>query len=289
MSEMSPGEVRERLDHPVVDSDGHYWEHWPDLDRYVRDEGISEGLNALWATGTFDGSPHWAGVAPEERPRVRPLPTDVVGCPVRQHRRPGCGHGPRADVPPVGRAGLRPGPLLPDVGAGSAQPAQRRDPPGDVPRPGTATPPTCTTALATAWCRWATIPTATPQEAVDALDHAVIDLGFKVAMLGGFAVRDLEGGGTWIDSLGLDSVYDYDPLWQRLVELGVVAGFHSGSMGWSGRRSITNFSYNHMGNFAGASEATLKSLLFGGVLHRFPGLRLAFLEGGTHLGGAVGA
>ena len=70
---MSPGDIRERLDHPVVDSDGHYWEHWPDLDRYVRDEGISEGLNALWATGTFDGSPHWAGVTPEERPRVRPF------------------------------------------------------------------------------------------------------------------------------------------------------------------------------------------------------------------------
>ena len=88
-------------------------------------------------------------------------------------------------------------------------------------------------------------------------------------------------GETWIDSLGLDSAYDYDPLWARLVDYGVVAGVHSGSMGWSGRRSITNFSYNHLGNFGGASEATAKSLFFGGVLHRFPRLRVAFLEGGV--------
>jgi len=55
-------------------------------------------------------------------------------------------------------------------------------------------------------------------------------------------------------------------------------------MGWSGRRSVSNFSFNHMGNFAGANEATAKSLFFGGVFHRFPGLRCGFLEGGVTWG-----
>ena len=129
----------------------------------------------------------------------------------------------------------------------------------------------------------AIIPTVTPEEAIEELEFATGELGLRAAVLGSFAARSFEGGSPhafWIDSLGLDSPYDYDPLWRRLVELGVVAGFHSGSMGWSGRRSITNFSYNHMGNFAGANEAAAKSLFFGGVLHRFPDLRAAFLEGG---------
>ena len=65
----------------------------------------------------------------------------------------------------------------------------------------------------------AVIPTVTPDEAVEELDHAVEGLGLKTVVLGGFAVRPLEAGGdlaTWIDPLGLDSVYDYDPLWARL-------------------------------------------------------------------------
>ncbi len=36
-------------------------------------------------------------------------------------------------------------------------------------------------------------------------------------------------------------------------------------MGWSGRRSTTNFSFNHMGAFAGANDTTAKSMFFGGV------------------------
>jgi hypothetical protein len=103
-------------------------------------------------------------------------------------------------------------------------------------------------------------------------------------VVGGFAARNFDGADDrafWIDGLGLDSPYDYDPFWRRCVELGIVPAFHSGSMGWSGRRSISNFSYNHMGHFGAASETSAKSLFFGGVMHRFPDLRLAFLEGGV--------
>ena len=133
----------------------------------------------------------------------------------------------------------------------------------------------------------AVIPTNTPDEAIEQLDFAVTELGFKAVAIGGFAHRPLPAGGeraTWIDSLGLDSAYDYDPLWQKLVDLQVPTGVHSGAMGWHGLCSISNFSYNHMGLFATASTATAKSLFFGGVTHRFPDLRLGFLEGGVTWG-----
>ena len=56
---------------------------------------------------------------------------------------------------------------------------------------------------------------------------------------------------------------------------------HSGSMGWHGRESINNFTYNHIGHFAAASHAFARRLIIGGVVKRFPALRFAMLEGGV--------
>jgi hypothetical protein len=52
-------------------------------------------------------------------------------------------------------------------------------------------------------------------------------------------------------------------------------------MGWGSRNSISNYIYNHIGNFAAAGEAVCKALFLGGVIRRFPKLRCAFLEGGA--------
>ena len=73
----------------------------------------------------------------------------------------------------------------------------------------------------------------------------------------------------------------YDPFWARCIELGVSPAAHSGAFGWDGRRSISNYMYNHMGHFAAAGEALCKALFLGGVTRRFPSLRGAFLEGGV--------
>ena len=85
----------------------------------------------------------------------------------------------------------------------------------------------------------------------------------------------------YIDSLALDSAYDYDPFWATCVELKVAVTAHSGSMGWNGRESVNNFTYNHIGHFANASHAFAKALILGGVTRRFPTLRFAMLEGGV--------
>jgi predicted TIM-barrel fold metal-dependent hydrolase len=130
----------------------------------------------------------------------------------------------------------------------------------------------------------AVIPTFTPEEAIAELDHAVGELGLKAVSMSGIIPRYEERDGdvvTWIDSLGHNSAFDYDPLWARCVELGVVAGFHGTSQGIGTRVSPTNYVANHLGHFAAAQEAVCRSLVMGGVPRRFPELRVALLEGGV--------
>jgi hypothetical protein len=86
---------------------------------------------------------------------------------------------------------------------------------------------------------------------------------------------------TWLDTLGLDSQYDYDPVWAKCVELKVTPTFHTASQGVGTRASVSNFVYNHVGHFAAAGEAVCKSLFLSGVTRRFPTLNFAFLEGGV--------
>ena len=85
----------------------------------------------------------------------------------------------------------------------------------------------------------------------------------------------------WLDQYGIDSAYDYDPVWARCRELGVSVAFHSGSIGWGSRQSISNYMYNHIGHLAEGQHALCKSLFMGGVTRRFPELNFAFLEGGV--------
>jgi predicted TIM-barrel fold metal-dependent hydrolase len=132
----------------------------------------------------------------------------------------------------------------------------------------------------------AIVPTFAPDEAIAVLDHAVETLHLRAVWCTGLVQRPLPGenvprGARWIDALGLDSQYDYDPLWRRCVELAVAPTFHSTGMGWGGRTSPTSYVANHVGSFAAAGEALCRSLFLGGVMHRFPDLRFAFLEGGV--------
>jgi predicted TIM-barrel fold metal-dependent hydrolase len=131
----------------------------------------------------------------------------------------------------------------------------------------------------------ACIPTFTPAEAIVELEFAVRELGLRAVMMGGAIPRPFPGhvgpGARWIDGLGHASPYDYTPLWEKCVELGVSPTFHSTGAGWGSRTSPTNYVFNHIGNFAAAGELTARSLFFGGVPMRFPQLRFAFLEGGA--------
>lgn len=130
----------------------------------------------------------------------------------------------------------------------------------------------------------AVIPAHTPAEAVAELEHAVLELGLRAAVVNGCVSRTEPSGRSWIDVLALDSVHDYDPLWQRFTDLGVAVTVHSPTMGLDLRQSSSRYMFNHIGTFAAGSEAVAKALVLGGVASRFQDLNFGFLEGGVSWG-----
>ena len=142
----------------------------------------------------------------------------------------------------------------------------------------------------------AMIPMHTPEEGIAELDHAVGELGLKAIMINGIIPRPIgeasqqadgktpnwgSGSGERLDTLGLDSEFDYDPFWRRCIELGVSPASHTPGMGWGSRRSTSSYVANHIGSFAASMEALCRSLFLGGVTRRFPEISFGLLEGGV--------
>ena len=137
----------------------------------------------------------------------------------------------------------------------------------------------------------AIIPMYTPDEAIEELEFASRELGYKVMMVGGLMRRpvpvvaeeqpDAAKFAEWLDVIGIDSPHDYDPVWTRCRELRIAPSFHNGARSILLRNSPSNFCYNHIGHFASAGHAIAKAIFFGGVTRRFPDLNFAFLEGGV--------
>jgi hypothetical protein len=131
----------------------------------------------------------------------------------------------------------------------------------------------------------------TPEEAVDELEFAVTELGFKAVLCAGYVQRpfaSLEGRDPeatryafWLDQFGIDSAYDYDPVWAKAQELGVSIAFHSGFIGMTPYRSPSSYVFNHLSMLAEGQQSLAKSLFLGGVTRRFPDMNFAFLEGGV--------
>jgi predicted TIM-barrel fold metal-dependent hydrolase len=142
----------------------------------------------------------------------------------------------------------------------------------------------------------------TPEEGIEQLEYAVNVLGLKTINIAGSVRRpikaladkypaadhpELQKYISYQDFYGLDSEYNYDPFWAKVVELGVPVLTHYGSQGWTGRSSTSSYMNNHIGHFADGSEAFAKALFFGGVTKRFPKLRIGMLEGGADWGARV--
>ena len=128
----------------------------------------------------------------------------------------------------------------------------------------------------------AVVPRRTPEEAVAEIDYAVNHLGLKAIVLNGALLRSApESRERYVDALGLDNEFDYDPLWKACVEHGVAVTAHGGALSWPDHAAVSNFVYNHIGHFAEANHAFAKAVFLGGVARRFPTLNFGFLEGGV--------
>jgi predicted TIM-barrel fold metal-dependent hydrolase len=286
--------IRRQLSHPVIDADGHLVELPPLLDdeilTYLEEAG-GTGLRDRYlasATAPFDTSTVLANrQAPEVRRDWRAMPS-WWGWPVVNTRDRATAHLPRLLYERLDELGIDFTILYPSTTLGLLDTGDENE------ELAAALCFAVNRYLASAFGGFADrmavgalIPMNSPAIAVAELDHAVTGLGFKSVVISGFARRSLgEGGGPGprpyrLDTFGLDSAYDYDPVWAKCVELGVSPVSHSAHQYHRVTRSVSSYVYNHIGGLSTSHEALCKSLLLGGVTRRFPTLRFGFLEGGV--------
>ena len=288
----SSAQIREELGHPVLDGDGHIVELLAVFLDFVRDQGhgdLLEGmLNRHRAIEDLSMEDRRAGGLLPHSWHV-PAKTEyyaTVTSPRRYHER-------------LGEAGIDFAVIYPTMGIALLQlldDEQRvtlcrlyNEYLADQFRPYTDR-----------FTIAALVPMNTPDEAIVALEHAR-GLGAKIGLIASHVHRPPPGGPWpddpwtdvripewetrgWVDTFGIDSPYDYDPVWAKAIELKMPLAAHTAGIGANDRASVSNFVFNQIGHFAAAGGALAKSLFLGGVTERFPRLRLALLEGGAAIG-----
>ncbi|WP_213451200.1 amidohydrolase family protein [Rhizomonospora bruguierae] len=283
--------VRSGLSHPVIDCDGHWTEPIPLWAEYVRKLAGSSAADTFLAMQGTRGNA-WYAMSSEERQRRRYWRPAWWGFPANTLDRA------TAMLPALMYE------RLDDFGIDFAlilatrgnTPDYIRDPElrKVVVRAANLMHAEIFAPFSDRMMPAATVATNTPDEAIEEAEYAVKELGLKVVVINGSLVRTVPAYDTpdvdptsvpfYVDSLALDSLYDYDPFWAKLVELKVSPMTHSGSRGWVDRSSVTNDVFNHMGHFAQAANSFARALYLGGVTRRFPTLKFAFLEGGVAWG-----
>ncbi len=288
MSVPDPQMVRSKINHPIVDSDGHVVESIPAVVEYMRRIGGSEVADRFMGSSpTYSSrrSPLLDQVDPKHPRTMRRAIPAWWTLPATTRDR-ATAFLPRLMYERLDELGIDFTVLYPSVGLtcmGHADDEIRTV----ACRAVNVYLTDALEGLADRMTPVAVIPTHTPEEAMVELDHAVLELGFKAVMLNSYVARtlaDVGPGAQWLDVLGLDSIYDYDPVWARCVELGVAVTVHAPTMGVELRQSSTRYMYNHIGTFAASADAFAKALFFGGVAHRFPTLNVAFMECGVSWG-----
>ena len=285
--------IRERLGYPVLDGDGHIVELTPVFFDFVRDHGHSALLG-----GWLKGKRAIEDVSMDERRQGEVLPNSwhvsanthyraTVTSPKRYHER-------------LGEAGIDFAVLYPTLGL-SLLPLLNDERRVTLCRLYNEFIAEQYRPYSDRFTVPALVPMNTPDEAIAALEHAK-SLGSKVALIASHVHRPRPGEPWppndpwadvriptwetkgWVDTFGIDSIHDYDPVWAKAIELQLPLGAHTAGIGSSDRASISNFVFNQIGHFAAAGGALAKSMFLGGVTARFPRLRLALLEGGAAIG-----
>jgi predicted TIM-barrel fold metal-dependent hydrolase len=279
-------EIHARLKHPVIDGDGHWMEPIPIFLEYLSEVGGAKSVDQMralwrgrdaWYRSTWEQRQHnrtrraiWWGVTSNTLDKATALLPALLN-----ERLPELGIDFALIYPSFGLSinGMAHGELhRAAVRAYNMMTADMFAP------------------FAARFAPVAIVPTHTPEEALEELEYAVRQRGFKAIMLRGNQERaipsaaegiDRQKAAWYIDTIALDSPYDYEALWQRCVELGVAVTQHSGSGRWQDRASISNFTYNHVGHFAESNHAFARGVFLGGLVRRYPNLNFGFMEGGV--------
>jgi predicted TIM-barrel fold metal-dependent hydrolase len=281
--------IREKLGHPVIDVDGHTSEYIPALEPYLREVGISTDFNTLFR-GVLGAVQHYYDLSPADRRDQRVMKPPWWTRPMRLAEDRAASCFPRYLRSRMDELGCDVSVIYPSTGLAFFQLRSdelRRGACRALNRYHRDAFDGCTDRLIPV----AVVPTSTPQEGIEELDYAVLELGYRAVVIPSYLPRTAAGyehadldtrrWATWYDTYGIDSDFDYDPFWRRCTELGVSLGTHTQGNDIGFRRSPSNWVYNHIGHFASSGEALCKSLFLGGVTRRHPELRVALLEGGV--------
>jgi predicted TIM-barrel fold metal-dependent hydrolase len=291
MASLSPDQIRRRLDHPVIDADGHSLEFLPAVRDHLREiagEGVAAKLDETFAAGA---RMHELPVAVQRQLGVFRMPWWAF--PTERTLDRATAILPRLLYERLDELGIDFAFVYPTFGLMvlSAEEPELRS---AFTRAFNAYYAEAYAGLGDRLCHAAIVPMHDPAEAVAELEHATGALRLRACVLAGHVLRPLPGaesvrGARWLDLFDAESPHDYDPVWRRCEELGVAPTFHSSAMGWGSRRSLRNYVFNHLGNFGASGEATCRALFLHGVPVRFPRLRFAFLEGGVAWGASLRA
>jgi predicted TIM-barrel fold metal-dependent hydrolase len=286
----SSSEIRAQLSHPVIDADGHVLEYLPAVQPYLR-----EALGPVAYDRYRNQSSPLARIMDADTDRrlaTRTPQSAWWGTPARNTRDLATAAAPALMYDRMDELGLDYAVLYPTKGFGIAGIAD------DELRAGVCRG--FNDFYATTYGPFGdrmtvsgVIPMHTPTEAVEELRHCA-DIGLKVVGFPEGVTRQIPepetgspflwpGQQHWFDSFGIDSAYDYDPVWALARELGFAVTFHGGlgNMASGSFTSVSNYSFNHVGSFAQRMHTLVKSLFMGGVTRRFPDSGFAVLECGV--------
>jgi predicted TIM-barrel fold metal-dependent hydrolase len=287
----NPKEVRSRLDHPVIDADGHWIEYGPVFGERMRKVGGELAVEGF--KKSIRRIPDALSLSIAERRRRGIAMEGYWGRQTTNTRDRATAMMPRMLYDRLDELGIDFGIIYPTAGLSIPRIAD------DETRRAVIRAFNIVTAeyfrdLSDRLTPAAVIPMHTPEEGMAELEYVTRELGAKVGMFGSGIARPLLGAegvepdiarfAVHFDQLGIDSDYDYDPVWQKCRELKIAPTFHTGGRSFGLRNCPSNFTFNHIGHFAAAGHAVAKALFLGGVTRRFPDLRFAFLEGGVAWG-----
>jgi predicted TIM-barrel fold metal-dependent hydrolase len=282
--------IRERLSHPILDADGHWLEFEPAVFDYLKDVAGADMVTRYKSWWRNRSIQVWYRLSPDERRDMRALRPIWWAVPAKNTLDRATATLPKLLHQRLDETGIDFTVIYPSLGLFAPR-IDEEDLRRAVCRAFNKFSADAFRDYSDRMTPAAIIPMDTPEEAINELEYSVNTLGLKTLFMAAYAIRPIpyvqrkfgeEAGrfAQWLDFFGLDSQYDYDPVWAKCVELNVVPGFHSQGF-WGGRASPSNFMHNHIGHFAAAGEAMCRALFMGGVTRRFPSLKFAFLECGV--------